>query len=99
MGRVFDMFCQSVLSPLFHHIIELAEEGSEASWNWDHWHGVHYFFYILFFVFFLSRRGRLARLLELGPVARCALSQKVSRWWLDVANVVDLVKCNKVVLI
>jgi hypothetical protein len=59
MGRVFDMFCQSVLSPLFHHIIELAEEGSEASWNWDHWHGVHYFFYILFFVFFLSRRGRL----------------------------------------
>ena len=42
MGRVLDMFCQSVLSPLFHHIIELAEEGSEASWNWDHWHGVHF---------------------------------------------------------
>ena len=36
--RVFDLFCQSVLSPLFHHIIELAEEGSEACWNWDHWH-------------------------------------------------------------
>ena len=32
--RVFDIFCQSVLSPLFHHIIELAEEGSEACWNW-----------------------------------------------------------------
>lgn len=36
--RVLDIFCQSVLSPLFHHIIELAEEGSEACWNWDHWH-------------------------------------------------------------
>jgi trehalose-6-phosphate synthase len=36
--RVFDIFCQSVLSQLFHHIIELAEEGSDACWNWDHWH-------------------------------------------------------------
>uniref|UniRef100_A0A7S0HVN1 CBM20 domain-containing protein n=1 Tax=Hanusia phi TaxID=3032 RepID=A0A7S0HVN1_9CRYP len=36
--RVFDIFCQSVLSPLFHHIIELAEEGSESCWQWELWH-------------------------------------------------------------
>mmetsp|Transcript_9960 Transcript_9960/g.23354 ORF Transcript_9960/g.23354 Transcript_9960/m.23354 type:complete len:1012 (+) Transcript_9960:123-3158(+) len=36
--RVFDVFCQSILSPLFHHIIELADEGSDSCWNWDSWH-------------------------------------------------------------
>ncbi len=35
---VFDVFCQSILSPVFHHIIELAEEGSESCWQWDRWH-------------------------------------------------------------
>jgi len=35
---VFDVFCQSILSPVFHHIIELAEEGSESCWKWDRWH-------------------------------------------------------------
>ena len=36
--RVFDVFCQSILSPLFHHVIELADEGSDSCWHWDYWH-------------------------------------------------------------